>query len=336
MRMRWLGKTGLQVSEMCLGTGTFGGLGKFKNSGELDQKGANQIVDMAVDAGINFFNTAEIYSDGLAEEILGHALGTRRKDVIVISKVNHRTTPGKNDKGLSRKHIMEACEASLRRIGTDYIDIYEPHGNDPNVEHEEVMRSLNDLVSQGKVRFIGCSNFSGWQLMKCLAISEKYGWNRFITLESMYSLAARSLEYELIPLCLDQGVSVLAYSPLHAGLLSGKYRRDQPWPEGTRIRSQEEAGSWSFKPENLFRIVDELDRIAAEHQVSISQTALNYVLKKPGICSIIIAARNAPQLKENLKAVEWQITPEEVNRLDAVSEPEHMYPYSIYNPNAKI
>jgi aryl-alcohol dehydrogenase-like predicted oxidoreductase len=334
--MRWLGKTGLQVSELCLGTGTFGGLGKFKNSGELDQKGANKIVDMAFNAGINFFNTAEMYSDGLAEEILGRALGVRRKDVIVISKVSHRAIPGKNDLGLSRKHILEACEASLRRIGTDYLDIYELHGVDPNVAHEEVMRAMNDLVSQGKVRFIGCSNYSGWELMKCLAIAEKYGWNKFITLEAMYSLAARGLEYELIPVCLDQGVAVLAYSPLHAGLLSGKYRRDKPWPAGTRIRSREEAGSWSFKPENLFRIVDELDRIAAERQVSIPQVALNYVLQKSGVCSIIIAARNVSQMKENLKTMQWQIAPEEVTRLDAVSEPEHMYPYSIYDPNTKI
>jgi aryl-alcohol dehydrogenase-like predicted oxidoreductase len=334
--MRWLGKTGLQVSELCLGTATFGGRGKFKFSGELDQKGATQIVDMAFDAGINFFNTAEIYSDGLAEELLGKALGTRRKDVIVITKVNQNTSPGKNDAGLSRKHIMEACEASLRRIGTDYIDIYELHGIDPNTSLEESMRALDDLVSQGKVRYIGCSNFSGWQLMKCMAISEKNGWNKFITLESMYSLAARGLEYEVVPACLDQGVAILAYSPLHAGLLSGKYRPDKPWPAGTRILSQEEAGAWSYKPEILFRIVDELDRIAKERNVSVPQVALNYVLQKPGICSIINAVRNAPQMEENLRTMNWQITPEEITRLDMVSEPEHMYPYAIPDPNAKI
>jgi aryl-alcohol dehydrogenase-like predicted oxidoreductase len=335
--MRWLGKTGLQVSELCLGTGTFGGRGKFKYSGELDQKDANQIVDMAFDAGINFFNTAELYSYGLAEELLGKALGARRKDVIVVSKVSQdMLSPGKNDGGLSRKHIMEACEASLRRIGTDYIDIYELHGFDPNTSLEETMRALDDLVSQGKVRYIGCSNFSGWQLMKCMAISEKNGWNRFITLESMYSLAARGLEYELVPACLDQGVAILAYSPLHAGLLSGKYRRDKPWPAGTRIRSQEEAGAWAFQPEILFRIVDELDRIAKEHNVPIPRVAMSYVLQKPGICSIIIAVRNALQIEENLKAMEWQIAPEEIARLDEVSDFEHMYPYAIHDPNSKI
>ena len=336
MRMRWLGKTGLQVSALCLGTATFGGRGKFKFSGELDQKGAAQIVDMAFDAGINFFNTAELYSDGLAEELLGKALGAKRKDAIVISKVNPNVIPGRNEAGLSRKHIMEACEASLRRIGTDYIDIYELHGIDPNTSFEDSMRALDDLVSQGKVRYIGCSNFSGWQLMKCVAISEKNGWNRFVTLESMYSLAARGLEYELVPACLDQGVAILAYSPLHAGLLSGKYRRNKPWPKGTRIRSQKESGGWPFKPESLFRIIDELDRIATERNVSIPQVALNYVLEKPGICSIIFAARNASQMEENLKTMEWQITYEEIKRLDGVSEPEHIYPYAIPDPNSKI
>jgi len=260
MRMRWLGKSGLQVSELCLGTATFGGRGRFKFSGELDQKGATRIVDIAFDAGINFFNTAEMYSDGLAEELLGKSLGARRKDAIVITKVH--PSARKNESGLSRKHIMEACEASLRRIGTDYIDIYEFHGIDPHTPLEESMRAMDHLVTQGKVRYIGCSNFSGWQLLKCVAISEKHGWNRFITLESMYSLAARGLEYEVVPACLDQGVAILPYSPLHAGLLTGKYRRDKPWPSGTRIHSPEKAAAWSFKPDNLFRIIDELDRIA--------------------------------------------------------------------------
>jgi len=336
VRMRWLGKTGLQVSELCLGSATFGGRGKFKMSGELDQKGSTQIVDMAFDAGINFFNTAEMYSDGLAEEILGKALGARRKDAILISKVNQNMTPGKNITGLSRRHIMEACEASLRRLGTDYLDIYELHGFDPNTELEETMRAMNDLVSQGKVRYIGCSNFHGWQLMKCMAISEKHGWNKFITLESMYSLAARGLEYELIPVCLDQGVALIAYSPLHAGLLSGKYRRDKPWPSGTRIRSREEAGAWAFNPDNLFRIVDELDDIARERNVSIAEVALNYIVRKQGVSAIIIAARNLPQMQENLKVEEWQITPEEIRRLDRVSNPEPFYPYSPPDPNSKI
>lgn len=336
MRMRWLGKTGLQVSELCLGTATFGGRGKFKMSGDLDQKGANQIVDMAFDAGINFFNTAELYSFGLAEEIFGKALGARRNEGIIISKVNQSISPGKNDAGLSRKHIIEACEGSLRRIGTDYLDIYELHGFDPNTSLETTMRALEDLVTQGKVRYIGCSNFAAWQMMKCLAISEKYGWNKFVTLESMYSLAARALEYELIPACLDRDISVLAYSPLHAGLLSGKYRRDKPWPTGTRIQSPDKAGAWAFNPEVLFSIIDELDNIAKKRNVSVAEVALNYVLRKPGICSIIIAARNVPQMEQNLNSAKWQITPEEVQRLDVVSSPEFPYPYTLPDPNSDI
>jgi aryl-alcohol dehydrogenase-like predicted oxidoreductase len=336
MRIRWLGKTGLQVSELCLGTGTFGGVGKYKYSGELDQKGADQIVDMAFDAGINFFNTAEVYSDGLAEELLGKALGSRRKDIILISKVTQDVSPGKNDGGLSRKHIIDACEASLKRLGTDYLDIYELHGIDPNTSLEDTMRALNDLVGQGKVRYIGCSNYCAWQMMKCMAISEKNGWNKFITLESMYSLLARGLEYELVPACIDQDVSILAYSPLHAGLLSGKYRRDKPWPQGTRIMSPESAGPWAYNPEDLYRIIDELDSVAKERNVTIPEVAMNYVLQKPGICSIIFAARNAMQMEENLRTLQWQITPEEVMRLDKVSEPEYMYPYDIRDPNAEI
>ena len=209
MRIRWLGKTGLQVSEICFGTGTFGGVGSSKPTGSLNQSEADRVVSMALDAGVNFFNTAEYYSQGLAEEILGKALGSRRKDVIVISKISYHIKPGENTAGLSRKHIVEACEASLKRLGTDYIDIYEAHGLDPRTEHEITISAMNDLVHQGKVRYIGCSNYAAWNLMKGLAISEKNGWEKFVTLEAMYSLAARWLELELIPACLDQGVAVL-------------------------------------------------------------------------------------------------------------------------------
>src|SRR5512136_1896284 len=190
MRIRWLGKTGLQVSEICVGTGSFGGVGHFKHTGTLNQADANRVVNMALDAGVNFFNTAEVYSQGVAEEMLGKALGSRRKDVIIITKISYHVKRGQNTAGLSRKHIVEACEASLRRLGTDYIDIYEAHGLDPRTSHEITMSALNDLVHQGKVRYIGCSNYAGWNLMKGLAISEKNGWEKFVTLEAMYSLAA--------------------------------------------------------------------------------------------------------------------------------------------------
>ena len=326
MRMRWLGKTGLQVSEICCGTGTFVGLDHLKSSGQVTQSEADHIVRVAIDAGVNFFNTAEHYSRGLAEQMLGKALGKKRKDVIIINKVSHLIIPGKNTSGLSRHHIIEACEASLKGLGTDYLDIYEFHGLDPKTSQEVIMSAMNDLVHQGKVRYIGCSNYAGWSLMKGIAIAEKNGWEKFVTLEAMYSLAARWLEFELIPACIDQGVAVLAYSPLHAGLLSGKYRRGQPWPTGTRISSQGNF-RWPFDPEKLFNIIDELSQIAQEHNASVSQAALNYVLQKPGICSAIIGIRTVAQLEENLRAVEWQLTPEEMARLDKLSEPEHQYPY---------
>jgi len=339
MRMRWLGKTGLQVSEICCGTGTFVGLDQFKTSGEVTQPEADYIVSMALDAGVNFFNTAEHYSRGLAEQMLGKALGPKRKDVIIISKVSHFIIPGENTGGLSRKHIIEACEASLKRLGTDYIDIYEVHGLDPRTSQEVTMSALNDLVHQGKVRYIGCSNYAGWNLMKGMAISEKNGWEKFVTLEAMYSLAARWLEFELIPACIDQEVAVLAYSPLHAGLLSGKYRRGQTWPIGTRIPNQEETDHWPFEPEKLFNIVDELSRIAQEHNAVVSQVALNYVLQKSGVCSVIIGTRTVAQLEENLGAMKWQLTADEMVRLDKLSEPEHSSPYDsrlvLISPQSK-
>jgi len=332
MRMRFLGKTGLQVSEICLGTATFGGLGEFKKSGEVDQKEADNIIGTALNAGINFFNTAEIYSYGLAEEILGKGLGPRRKEVIVISKVNSLGRPGKNDGGHSRKHIIEACNASLKRLGTDYIDLYELHGFDAETQMDIILRALNDLISAGKVRYIGCSNFSGWNLIKAMAISEARGWEKFTTLEARYSLASRELEYELVPACLDQGVAILAYSPLHGGFLSGKYRRGKPWPLGTRFENLENTEPWPIEPEKLFDIVEEQYLIAAERNVSVSQIALNYVMQKTGVCSAIIGARNVKQLEENIKATEWQITPEEVARLDKVSQPRRIYPYYVHDP----
>lgn len=332
MRMRFLGKTGLQVSEICLGTGSFGGSGVYKKTGTIGQKEADEIVNMAFDAGINFFNTAETYSDGWAEEILGKALDEKRQDAIVITKVHPTRSPGPNDGGFSRKHLIEGCEASLKRLGTDYIDIYELHMFDEYTPLEVTLQALDDLVRAGKVRYIGCSNFSGWQVMKCLAISHENGLESFVTLEAQYSLASRWPDFEQIPVCLDQGLAFLTFSPLHGGFLSGKYRRDQPWPEGTRFKDVKNTQPWPVEPEQLFNIVDELDVIAKTHNTTISQTALNYLLRKPGIGALIIGVRNAEQLKENIEATDWEITPEEVARLDEVSEPDRKYPYYVYNP----
>ena len=332
MKMRLLGKTGLLVSEMCLGTATFGGLGVFKKTGEIGQNEADRIVNTALDAGINLFNTAEMYSDGLAEEILGKALGTRRKNAIIITKIKPVRIPGPNDGGLSRNHIINACDASLKRLGTDYIDLYQIHELDPLTPLEVTLRAMDDLVRQGKVRYIGCSNATGWKFMKALAISDHYGWERFVSLEVMYSLAAREAEYELVPVCLDQGIGILAWSPLHGGFLSGKYRRGQSFPSGTRFNNIKGGEVWEVEPEKLFDIIDELDKIAKEHQATVSQAAMNYMLRKPGIVSLIFGNRDIKQLEENLKTVDWQMAPEEVERLDKLSEPTRRYPYRIMAP----
>jgi aryl-alcohol dehydrogenase-like predicted oxidoreductase len=332
MKMRFLGKTGLQVSTLCLGTGSFGGRAGYERTGAIDQAEANKIVGMCLDSGINLFDTAEDYSKGWAEEILGKALGPRRKEVIIVTKVHPTRSPGPNDGGFSRKHIFEGCEASLKRLGTDYLDVFELHMFDDFAPLEVAIQALDDLVRQGKVLYTGCSNFTGWQVMKGMAIADKNGWDKFSTLEVMYSIASRWMEFELGPLCVDQGIGILAFSPLHGGYLSGKYRRNQPWPKGTRFEGPSKAGGWPVDIEELYNIVDELDVVAQAHHRSISQTALNYLLHKPGVSSLIIGIRNAQQLAENVGATDWEMTPEEVARLDQVSEPVRRHPYYKYNP----
>jgi len=326
VRMRFLGKTGVKVSELCLGTMTFGDRGFFKNIGGLGQKEANTLVNMALEAGINFFDTADVYSEGLSEEILGKALGNRRQSIILATKVRGRMGPGPNDIGLSRHHITEGCNASLKRLGTDYIDLYQVHNFDPDAPLEETMRALDDLVRQGKVRYIGCSNFSGWQLMKALAISDKRGWERFVTLQAYYSLMARELENEMVPLCLDQGLGIMVWSPLSGGFLSGKYRRGQPQPKGTRL-SGPQPRFLQFNEEKAFDIVEELDKIGLKHNATVAQAALNYLLAKEGVSSVIIGARTPEQLADNLKTTDWEMSAEEVSRLDEMSKPLPLYPY---------
>jgi aryl-alcohol dehydrogenase-like predicted oxidoreductase len=332
MRMRFLGQTGLQVSELCLGTGSFGGLGGLEIFGTIGQKDADYIVKTALDSGINFFNTAEGYSGGLAEEILGKSLGSRRKEAIIITKVDPARRPGPNDGGFSRKHLIEGCDASLKRLQTDYIDIYELHWLDEHTPLEVTLRTLDDLVRAGKVRYTGCSNFTGWQVMKCMAISRENGWTSFSTLEIQYNLSCRWPEFELVPVCLDQGLAILCYSPLHGGFLSGKYRRDKPWPAGTRLTSLENTEPWPVEPDKLFATIDELDKVAEAHHATVSEAALNYLLKKPAVNAVIFGIRGVEQLKQNIKAVEWEITPQEVARLDKVSEPLRRYPYFILIP----
>ncbi len=332
MKMRFLGKTGIKVSELCFGTMTFGGRGRHKRVGEVSQKEADTLVGMALDAGINFFDTADVYSEGLSEEICGRALGSQRKNIILATKVRARMGLGPNDVGLSRHHILEGCDASLKRLGTDYIDLYQVHSFDPITPLEETLRALDDLVRQGKVRYIGCSNFASWHLMKALSISEKYGWEKFVSLQAFYSLVERELENEFVPLCLDQGLGILVYSPLGGGFLTGKYRRGQPRPKGTRF-SDPESGAFPFDEEKGFDIVEKLDRISKEHNATVAQAALNYLLCKPGITSVLIGARTYEQLTDNLKTIDWEMTPAEVATLDELTQPLPVSPYRLLASN---
>lgn len=326
MKIRFLGKTGVKVSELCFGTMTFGGRGYWTIVGQVDQKQADILVNTALEAGVNFFDTADVYSLGWAEEILGKALGNRRKDVILATKVRGRMGPGPNEVGLSRHHILDGCNASLKRLGTDYIDLYQLHSFDFSTPLEETLRALDDLVRQGKVRYIGCSNFPAWQLMKALFVSEKHNWEKFVTLQALYSLIARDLELEFVPLCLDQGLGILPWSPLGAGFLTGKYRRGKPRPQGAR-RSEPQNQFLQFDEEKGYDIVEELDLIAKNHNATVAQSALNYLLRKPGVTSVIIGAKTIEQLTDNLKTTDWEMTPEEVSRLDALSQPPRVYPH---------
>lgn len=326
MKYRFLGNTGIKVSELCFGNMTFGGRGYWKQVGELDQPAADKLIGMALDAGVNFFDTADVYSEGLAETMLGKSLGERRKDIILATKVRGRTGPGLNDIGLTRRHIVEGCEASLRRLGTDFIDLYQVHSFDPVTPLEETLSALDDLVHQGKVRYLGCSNFAGWQLMKALDVSEKRGWEKFVTLQAYYSLVARELELELVPLCLDQRLGIMTWSPLAGGFLTGKYRRGMPGPSGAR-RSESGTPFLQFNEDTGYAIIDELENIANAHRASIPQTALNYLLRKPGVTSVIIGARTPEQLADNLKTTDWELTQDEIDRLDSISGPPRLYPY---------
>jgi aryl-alcohol dehydrogenase-like predicted oxidoreductase len=326
MKMNFLGNSGIKVSELCFGAMTFGGRGYWRVIGEVEQNDANDIAAMAIDGGINFFDTADVYSEGLSEEILGKALGPKRKGIILATKVRGRTGKGPNDIGLSRLHIIENCNASLKRLGTDYIDLYQVHNFDPFTPLEETLRALDDLVRDGKVRYIGASNYSGWQLMKALAISEKHNLEKFVTIQSFYSLIARDLENELIPLCLDQKLGVLTWSPLGGGFLTGKYRRGAKRPENAR-RADKESQFLKFDEEKGFDIIEELEKIAKNHNATIAQGALNYLLRKPAVTSVIIGARTKEQLADNLGTSKWAMTPEEVKRLDEVSILPRVYPY---------
>jgi aryl-alcohol dehydrogenase-like predicted oxidoreductase len=327
MEFRQLGGSGLKVSALSFGAGTFGGRGDFFQAwGASDVAEATRLVDLCREAGINLFDTADGYSEGLSEEILGKALAGRRHQVLISTKSGFRMADGPNDLGSSRHHLLESCEASLRRLGTDFIDLYHIHAFDAQTPVEETLRTLDTLVASGKVRYIACSNFSGWHLMKSLAVSQQYGWARYSAHQVYYSLLGREYEWELMPLALDQKVGALIWSPLGWGRLTGKIRRGQPLPKVSRLHKTAGQGP-PIADDHLHRVIDALAEVSRETAKTIPQIALNWLLQRPSVSSVIIGARNEEQLRQNLGATGWTLAPEQIARLDGASEPTPAYPY---------
>jgi|SRR6187399_716548 len=329
MEYRTLGSSGFKVPVLSLGTGTFGGGTEFfKAWGSTGAAGASRLVGICLDAGLNMFDSADVYSKGLAEEILGQAIKGRRDQVILSTKGSFRMGPGPNDIGSSRHYLTRAVDASLRRLGTDYIDLYQLHGFDAQTPVEEVLQTLDDLVRAGKIRYIGCSNFSGWHLMKSLAVSEKYGLARYVAHQAYYSLVGRDYEWELMPLALDQGVSAVVWSPLGWGRLTGKIRRGQPLPTVSRLQSELAASLGpQVEGEYLYNVVDALDAIARDTGRSVPQVALNWLLRRPSVANVIIGARDEAQLRDNLGAIEFALTADQLAALDKASAVTPAYPY---------
>src|SRR6185437_15315813 len=327
MEFRQLGDSGFKVPVLSFGTGTFGGSNEFFRAwGDTDVKDATRLVDICLDAGVNMFDTADVYSAGMSEEILGKAVAGRRDKVIVATKASFPMGPGPNDRGNSRYHLLAACEASLKRLGTDYIDIYQMHGFDAIAPVEETLSTLDTLVRSGKVRYIGCSNFSGWHLMKSLAASDRYGWPRYVAHQAYYSLVGRDFEWELMPLGYDQRVGTIVWSPLGWGRLTGKLRRGQPPPAVSRLLRTAAAGP-QVPDDLLYKVVDAIDAIAKETGRTVSQIALNWLTQKPTISSVIVGARNEEQLKQNLGAVGWSLARGQIAALDSASAVPVAYPY---------
>jgi len=326
VEFRQLGRSGLQVPVLSLGTATFGGgTDFFKHWGNTDAEGARRLVDIAIDAGVVMFDSADTYSAGLAEEVLGTAIAGRRDKVLISTKGTFRMAPGPNGIGSSRHRIIGACEASLRRLGTDYIDLYQMHGFDAVTPIDETVRALDDLVSAGKVRYLGVSNFSGWHLMKSLAVADRYGWARYVAHQAYYSLVGREYEWELMPLGLAEGVGAVVWSPLGWGRLTGRMRRNQV-PDVSRLPGTRDAAP-PVDDEHLYRVVDAIDVIAAETGRTVPQIALNWLLQRPTVSTVLVGARNEAQLRENLGAIGWSLTADQIARLDAASAVTPVYPY---------
>lgn len=330
MDYRRLGRSGLTVPALSFGAGTFGGSGPlFGAWGNTDAKEARRLVDICLEAGLNLFDTADVYSNGASEEVLGEAIKGRRNDVLISTKTSLPMGDGPNDAGSSRSRLIKAVEDALRRLCTDHIDLLQLHAFDAGTPVEEVLATLSDLVSAGKLRYVGVSNFAGWELMKSLAAADKHGLPRYVAHQVYYSLVGRDYEWELMPLGHDQGVSALVWSPLGWGRLTGKIRRGQPLPEGSRLHQTAEFGP-PVDDERLFKVVDALDEIAAETGKSVPQIAINWLLQRPTVASVIIGARNEEQLRQNLGAVGWSLTPEQIAKLDAASVVTAPYPYFPY------
>ena len=327
MDHRRLGASGLKVPMLTFGAGTFGGKGDFFQAwGATDATGARRIVDICLDAGVSMFDSADVYSAGESERVLGEGIKGRRDKVLISTKATFRAGEGPNDVGSSRFHLINACEGSLKRLGTDYIDLYQLHGFDAQTPVDEVLSTLDDLARAGKIRYIGVSNFSGWHLMKSLAVSDRYGYSRYVANQTYYSLIGRHYEWELMPLGLDQGVGAVVWSPLGWGRLTGKIRRGAKLPEVSRLHTTAAQGP-QVSDEHLYKVVDALDAVAAETGKSVPQIALNWLLQRPTVSTVIIGARDEKQLKENLGAIGWSLSAEQVAKLDKASEEPLAYPY---------
>ena len=327
MEQRRLGRSGFMVPVLSFGTGTFGGRGEFFQAwGATDVAEASRLIDICLDAGLNMFDSADIYSAGGAEEVLGAAIRGRRDKLLISTKATFRAGEGANDVGSSRFHLIRSVEGSLKRLGTDYIDLFQLHGFDAMTPVEETLSALADLVRAGKIRYVGCSNFSGWHLMKSLAVAEKYNLPRYIANQTYYSLIGRDYEWELMPLGLEEGVGAVVWSPLGWGRLTGKIRRGQPLPEGSRLHKTADMGP-PVPDEHVYTVVDAMDEIAQETGKTVPQIALNWLLQRPTVATIIIGARNEEQLRQNLGAVGWNLTPEQVAKLDKASTVTLPYPY---------
>jgi aryl-alcohol dehydrogenase-like predicted oxidoreductase len=335
MEFRKLGRSGFRVPVLSFGTATFGGGSDFYRAwGSTDVAEATRMIDMCIEAGATFFDTANSYSTGRAEEILGAAIAGRRDRILLATKAGFPMGSAPNEVGSSRHSLMRACDDSLRRLGTDHVDVYYMHGFDENTPVDETLRALDDLVRSGKVRYIACSNFSGWHLMKSLAVAERYGWAPYVAHQAFYSLVSREYEWELMPLALDQGIGTVVWSPLAGGALAGKVRRGQPMVEGTRVSQLglDRAGDI----ETLYDIVDAIEQVAKDLGRTVSQVAINWLLTRPTVASVVIGARTEAQLRENLSAVGWTLDGEHVAKLDAVSERRPIYPYWHQRLNPRL